>query len=240
MSSSNTKQHQLIPKGTELSNDDRSIVPWVEAQIQALDLTDESKELIRTMLKKPVKMTVPEVMSIWEIAADRRQIFPGLQSKILWVEGGSAGKAPGERKGGYKHILDHAPEFERLGIHKEELVEVAEAVTSLGTFVGMQNQGKPRGKNREDRPVLLLLYKDIPLAVAISVGSNGFVVGMNHQSFANYMAKGPTHINDVARWKSADGDIDPTNPSFHGWVLQWKSESHPECWKYIKVGEWKR
>lgn len=152
MSPSDTKKSQLIPKGIELSDDDRSIVPVVAAQIEALDLPDESKELIRTMLNRPVKMTVSEVMRIWDIAADRQQIFPDLKSAILWVEHGSAGKIPGERKGEYMHILDHAPEFERLGIQKEELDEVAQAVTSVGNYVGTQNKSCP---------VSLLLYKDI-------------------------------------------------------------------------------
>lgn len=171
-------------------------------------------------------MTIPDVMEIWNIAAECQHIFPGLKSTILWVERGSVGKLKGERKGGYEHMLDHALEFERLGIQREELVEVAQATTSVGTYAGRQNT----------RPVMLLLYKDTPLAVAITVGSNGFVVGMNHQSFRKYMAKGPLHINKVGRWKKAPGDIDPTNPSFEGWVHRAKGKSHSQYWEYIKNG----
>jgi len=224
MSSRDAELLQHLLNGSEPSDDERSIIPSVEDQIRALNLPDESKTLIQIMLARSVRMAIPNVMGIWSIAVERQHIFPGLKSTILWVERGGDGKLTGERKGGYEHMLDHTPESMRLGIQREELVEVAQAATNVGTYAGSQNT----------RPVLLLLYKDIPLAVAITVGSNGFVVGMNHQSFRKYLAKGLLHINGVGRWKSALGDIDPTNPSFQGWVHRAKGESHLEYWEYIK------
>ena len=73
-------------------------------------------------------------------------------------------------------MLKHAEEFEQLGIQETELEEVARSATTMGDFAGSQG-GNSRG--RTGRPVLLLVYKDTPLAVAISIGSNGFIVGMN-------------------------------------------------------------
>jgi hypothetical protein len=154
-----------MQRGQRLSPEERQISAETQEEILKSDLSDNAKELIRQMLANAVKMTVPDVLSIWEIAHYRQQQIQNLQSSVLWIEQGSANK-----QAGYQHMLKHADEFRMLGITDEDLKEIAEAATTVGTLVGYQGS-----KKRAARPVFLLMYKDIPLAVAISIASNGFI-----------------------------------------------------------------
>jgi hypothetical protein len=54
----------------------------------------------------------------------------------------------------------------------EKLADVAKAATTVGTETGKQGEG-------DGRPVMAFYYDDKPLAISITVGRNGFVVGMN-------------------------------------------------------------
>jgi hypothetical protein len=123
-------------------------------------------------------------------------------------------------------MLTHAGEFAAVGIPKDDLIELAQAVTSAGTFVTIQNT----------RSVFVLIYKNIPLAVAITVGSNGFVVGMNRRRFRDLMKKDKRHIDQVGRWKSATGDIHCESPAFEGWVYRTATQPSSVYWEYIKRG----
>jgi hypothetical protein len=69
--------------------DDEESVLSVEDEIRAIDLSEESKTLIRTLLHNQVKVKISDVMGIWSIAAERMVIIPKLVSSILWVERGS-------------------------------------------------------------------------------------------------------------------------------------------------------
>lgn len=66
-----------------------TITKELEEAIEALDLTDESKILIREMMEKPVKMNISQVLAIWSIVEERVGHFPGLKSHVLWIEEGN-------------------------------------------------------------------------------------------------------------------------------------------------------
>lgn len=211
-----------LSQPSELSSDERSIVEEAERVIQALTLSADAKRLIREMIAQPVKMSIPNVIDIWELGQGRRESIPGLKSHVVWLE-------EGNDKAGYQHMLKHADEFRQLGISQNELVEVAKAATQVGDVVGSQ-----RGKSRTGpgRPIFLMIYKDIPVAVAISIGSNGFLVGMNRQAFDKYLKEGPP-INNLGRYQSSDAEITPESPLFHGWVLRQDRTgmSHPTAYR---------
>ncbi|KAF2685949.1 hypothetical protein K458DRAFT_266741, partial [Lentithecium fluviatile CBS 122367] len=118
--------------------------------------------------------------------------IPGLQAHTIWVE-------EGNEKAGFNHMLKHESEFSRDGIGGIELIEVAEAATKVGTRVSFQ-AGTTRKKAgaASGRPIFLLIYKEIPLAVAISIGSNGFVVGMNRQSWEKNLGEIP--LASIPQW----------------------------------------
>ena len=158
--------------------------------IDTLDISPEWKELIKIAAISNVKMTVEKVVRIWQI--DQNREIPGLEKRILWVEDNLP-------QAGYQHMLKHRLEFEQIGITKDQLSEVAEAATSVGIPGGQQGK---KG-TRLGRPIFGLFFYGKPLAVAVSVGSNGFVVGMNRASWEKFQEKtGLTdeQINELASW----------------------------------------
>lgn len=151
--------------------------------IDTLDIPEDYKELIRFALMANVRMIPGKVMRIWRIGESMD--IPGLEQRILWTEDNLP-------TAGYQHILKHEEEFAALGISKEKLVEVAEAATTVGIRGGEQGRkGKKLG-----RPIFGLFFYGKPLSVAISVGSNGFVVGMNSSSWDRF--KKETKLDEKA------------------------------------------
>jgi hypothetical protein len=75
-------------------------------------------------------------------------------------------------------MLTHRKEFEQLGIPPYQLLELAEASTAVGMYAGMQRS--------DGRVVVGLAFHGMLVAVAISVGTNGFFVGMNRRSLADF------------------------------------------------------
>ena len=142
------------------------------ARIDALNLSPTQKELIKLAAAGHVKMNMENIIRIWQV--DKQQI-PGLKRQFLWVEDNKPNV-------GYQHMLNHANEFREFDITNDQLPEVAEAATKIGILGFLQGK---RG-NETDRPVFGLNFYGNPLAVAISVGNNGFVIGMNASSLDKF------------------------------------------------------
>jgi hypothetical protein len=66
-------------------------------------------------------------------------------------------------------------------------MELAEASTSVGLQVGSQ------GRRGRARPIFGLFFYGEPVAVAVQVGSNGFVVSMNPSTLDKVVKKNPQH-----------------------------------------------
>ena len=92
----------------------------------------------------------------------------------------------GTSRAGLQHILErHSREF--ASYEPAQLLELAEASTSIGLHIGNQ------GRTGRSRPIYGLFFYGKPLAVAVQVGSNGFVVSMNPQSLADLARRYPQH-----------------------------------------------
>ncbi|KAI1409998.1 hypothetical protein F5Y13DRAFT_168744 [Hypoxylon sp. FL1857] len=155
----------------ELSND----LQATYHKVDELDLPDSIKSLIKHTIASDFKITPENVLRIWTIPGAQKDLL-GLKTSILWLE-------KGNKRSGKEHILiGHGQEFLKKGIPTDKLEELAEATTTVGYHSG-KYQGKGKG-----RPILLLHFYDKPVAVAISVESNGYVVGMNPRSFNDMMA----------------------------------------------------
>ncbi|NUP26104.1 MAG: hypothetical protein HOQ44_05310 [Nocardia sp.] len=83
--------------------------------------------------------------------------------KIIFLERGND-------RAGLEHILRHSGEFGDKGISESEIANVVMKAVTEGELVGTQ------GKNR---PVYEIMHNGQPLRIAVTVGSNGFVVGAN-------------------------------------------------------------
>lgn len=164
------------------------------AHIDALNLSLTQKELIKLAAAGRVKMNVENIIRIWQV--DKRRI-PGLKKQFLWVEDNVSNV-------GYQHMLDHANEFQKFNITNDQLPEVAEAATKIGILGFLQGK---RG-NETDRPVFALNFYDKPLAVAVSVGNNGFVIGMNGSSLDKFKVKTKYTDEDLPPWPAAT--LEPT------------------------------
>jgi hypothetical protein len=114
------------------------------------------------------------VIRIWRLTAGR---VPNVTAGIAWLEiGYQRFDAMGliTKGAGFLHMLKHRKEFEELGVQPPKLPELAEAATTIGTYAGF-----PRD---EGQVILRLVSYEMQMALAITVGNNGFVVGMNKRS----------------------------------------------------------
>jgi hypothetical protein len=89
-------------------------------------------------------------------------------------------------------MLNHRAEFEKLGVPASKLMEVAEAATTRGYYGGIQPCCKAPG-----RPIFGLFFHGKPLAVAISIGTNGFIVGMNSSNLSKLLETAKLSRDDL-------------------------------------------
>ncbi|KAL2359231.1 hypothetical protein RJZ56_007922 [Blastomyces dermatitidis] len=173
----------------------RPLMDAIISQINALNIPSEWKELLIAAITCGVHITVDRVVRIWSVSETLR--IPGLQQPVLWIEDNSPAA-------GYQHMLAHANEFRQLGISEEQLGEVAEAATTVG-YPGGQQGGSKKGPGR---PIFALAFYGKLVAVAISVGSNGFVVGMNRSSLEQFLERtgvNRAELEDLASWPNVTG-----------------------------------
>ena len=85
--------------------------------------------------------------------------------KLIWLERGND-------SAGLEHILKHADQFITKGIAKEEIPEFIMEAIKNGKIIGYQGRGI-------SRPIYETIYNGEVKRVAITIGSNGFIVGAN-------------------------------------------------------------
>ena len=92
--------------------------------------------------------------------------------KIVWLEKGHLG----DKASGLAHIIDkHGADFERHGISISEIPQYLMIAVRYGTIIGYQ--GRDIG-----RPIYQFKYEGVTRWVAITIGSNGYIVGANPRS----------------------------------------------------------
>lgn len=89
--------------------------------------------------------------------------------RIIWLEKGHLG----DRPSGLAHILDaHQSNFNDRGIATEDIADFVLSAVAKGTVVGYQGKGT-------GRPIYEVTYNGKTQRVAVTVGSNGYIVGAN-------------------------------------------------------------
>ncbi|MGX1880968.1 polymorphic toxin-type HINT domain-containing protein [Streptomyces sp. NPDC055287] len=117
------------------------------------------KELLDEMSETGVKFDPEKV-----IRAERNA-----DGKIVFLEEGNS-------RAGLKHIIEeHADDFERSGIAREDIPDLVMQAATKGKKVGTQGKG-------DGRPIYEVEFKGQKRRVAVTVGNNGFVVGANPKS----------------------------------------------------------
>jgi hypothetical protein len=85
--------------------------------------------------------------------------------KIVFLESGNS-------KAGLQHVMDHADQFTDIGVPRDKVGQFVFDATTTGKVVGYQGKGT-------GRPIYEFLFEGRPYKVAVTVGSNGFIVGAN-------------------------------------------------------------
>ena len=83
----------------------------------------------------------------------------------------------GNEKAGLTHIIDrHAEDFERIGVKIEDIAHVIFEAATKGISLGHQG-------TKLTREIFQITYNDEHKNIAITISSNGFIVGANPSSF---------------------------------------------------------
>jgi hypothetical protein len=122
----------------------------------------QGKALIDEVIARGDKITPSEVIGI---ARDPN-------GKIVWLEKGHLGS----NSSGLAHILyEHEDNFNRMGIHSSDIPDFVLTAVSKGEIIGYQGKG-------HSRPIYKVNYGGKDYKVAVTVGSNGYIVGANPKS----------------------------------------------------------
>lgn len=93
--------------------------------------------------------------------------------KIIWLEDGHLAGSSGAKPSGLAHILDaHEKDFNRKGIASSDIADLVLTAVGKGKIVGYQGKGK-------GRPIYEVDYDGKTYKIAVTVGSNGYIVGAN-------------------------------------------------------------
>lgn len=117
------------------------------------------KALIAEVKERGDKITADEVVGITKTD----------EGIIIWLEkGNNVGKPSG-----LAHIVDkHGSQFNTIGIETEAIADFVMTAVSKGTIVGYQGKSTTR-------PIYEVKYDGAIHQVAVTIGSNGYIVGAN-------------------------------------------------------------
>ncbi len=121
-----------------------------------------AKSLIAEVQARGDKITSDDVIGI---AKDK-------SGKIIWLERGTLDGKPS----GLKHILvAHEDNFNSKGIATADIADFVLTAVTKGEIIGYQGKGT-------GRPIYKVTYNGKEYKVAVTVGSNGYIVGANPRS----------------------------------------------------------
>lgn len=119
---------------------------------------EETAALLRELAESGIRHTPEDIVCIARRAAD---------GKIIFIENGNS-------RAGLRHILErHAGDFAGHGFSSDEIPDIV---------IKAATEGRPAGFQRT-RPVYEIETKGNRYRIAVTLGSNGFVVGANPVSY---------------------------------------------------------
>ena len=122
-----------------------------------LEPTEEKAALIAELKQAGIKHTPEKILQIAKLP----------DGKIVFLE-------TGDSRSGLQHILNnHKNQFAEKGIAEAEIPDAVVAAVSQGTIVGYQSP---------NRPIYQIQFKGIIQRIAVTVGSNGYIVCANPRS----------------------------------------------------------
>jgi len=113
-------------------------------------------KLLDELAAQGIKHEPEDIIAIWKNA----------EGKIIFLE-------KGNKNAGLAHIIgEHGPEFAQAGITEAEIPSLLQEAVTNGTRIGSQGKGSGRA-------IYEVLFHGKLIKVAITIGSNGFIVGAN-------------------------------------------------------------
>ena len=141
-------------------------------------LTDEAPEnIVESNDEIPPVASAASRALIAEVQARGDKISPDevlgitrdLSGQIVWLEKGHLSGKPS----GLAHIMhDHEVHFNKKGIVSNDIPSFVLTTVSKGKIIGYQGKGTGRA-------IYEIVYKGVKYQIAVSVGSNGYIVGAN-------------------------------------------------------------
>lgn len=129
----------------------------------------EGAALIAQLETEGVKFNKADVVAITQDSS----------GNITWLEKGHLGDSPS----GLAHILDaHDQDFANQSITSDEIPQYIMTAVKYGTIVGYQGRG-------HGRPIYEFTYDGTTRRIAITIGSNGYIVGANPKSIPKGASK---------------------------------------------------
>ena len=151
--------HFTGTKGSKETDEVKKINQTLKSLLN-LRLSEEQNELIQNVQNQGLKISPNNVLGIGKMP----------NGKIVWIEEGKLTDKPS----GLAHIWEkHSKEFSSLGIPKNGVPKFVIDVITKGSKVGIQ------GKHEEPRDVFEYNHKGKIIYLAVSISSNGYVVGAN-------------------------------------------------------------
>jgi hypothetical protein len=127
--------------------------------VATTSLSAEDQTLVEQLVQNGTKINPNQVLSIGQ----------GNQGATIWIEQGSS-------SAGLEHVIEeHGAEFASRGISVSQLPAYLVQAVTKGQIVGYQ--GADNG-----RPIYQFVWNGAVQKVAVTVGSNGFIVGANPTS----------------------------------------------------------
>ena len=127
-----------------------------EAPARQAAMDANSRSVMDELIRNGVTVSPTVVVAIGKTSAGR----------IFFLEKGSSAA-------GLQHIVErHGAEFAQAGIAQDKVPDLLMTALRNGKIVGQQGRGA-------GRPIYELTFEGRPVQVAITTGSNGFVVGAN-------------------------------------------------------------
>lgn len=114
--------------------------------------------LIKELQKRNENFTQKDI-----IAAERDR-----SGNVVWLE-------KGNDRAGLKHILSHESQFTKFGVDRRDIPEYVMKAITGGNIIGYQGQGT-------GRPIYEFDHNGETHRLAVTIGSNGFIVGANPKS----------------------------------------------------------
>lgn len=136
--------------------------PGRTGRVPESGLNAPQRAMVDQLINDGIKISPEKVVTIMKTP----------EGRIVWLEKGTT-TATAEKPSGLAHIVErHGTEFAQKGISEDQIPELLTRAIQGGNIIGNQGKGN-------SRPIYQIDYRGASFKIAITIGSNGYIVGAN-------------------------------------------------------------